>query len=75
MNSYFQVKTWKMHLFTAIQFGGLGILWGVKESPAALSFPFFVISMLGLRWSLKFIFTEKELEHVRAWFQLILPNQ
>ena len=68
----YQVKTWKMHLFTIIQFGGLGILWGVKESPAALSFPFFVISMLGLRWSLKFLFTEKELEHVSILSNLSL---
>ena len=54
-----------MHLYTIIQFAGLGILWAVKESPAALAFPFFVISMLGLRWSLKFLFSEKELDHVR----------
>ena len=70
----YQVKTWKMHLFTIIQFGGLGILWGVKESPAALSFPFFVISMLGLRWSLKFLFTEKELEHVSIVSNLSLSE-
>ena len=62
---WLQVKTWKMHLFTIIQFSGLGLLWGVKESPAALAFPFFVVSMIALRWSLKFIFTEKELDHVR----------
>jgi len=59
-----RVKTWKMHLFTIIQFSGLGLLWGVKESPAALAFPFFVVSMIALRWSLKFIFTEKELDHL-----------
>lgn len=59
-----QVKTWKMHLYTIIQFFGLGVLWAVKESPAALAFPFFVVSMIGLRWSLKFLFTEKELEHL-----------
>ena len=56
-----------MHLFTIIQFSGLGLLWGVKESPAALAFPFFVVSMIALRWSLKFIFTEKELDHVRRY--------
>jgi len=59
-----RVKTSKMHLYTIIQFAGLGILWAVKESPAALAFPFFVISMLGLRWSLKFLFSEKELDHL-----------
>ena len=61
-----------MHLFTIIQFSGLGLLWGVKESPAALAFPFFVVSMIALRWSLKFIFTEKELDHVRKsihWYK------
>jgi hypothetical protein len=59
-----------MHLYTLIQFSGLGILWAVKESPAALAFPFFVVSMIGIRKSLKFLFTEKELEHVRQrdWF-------
>merc|ERR1712088_469224 len=25
-----RVKTWKMHLFTIIQFSGLGLLWGGK---------------------------------------------
>ena len=59
-------------MFTIIQFSGLGLLWGVKESPAALAFPFFVVSMIALRWSLKFIFTEKELDHVRKsihWYK------
>ena len=64
-----QVKTWKMHLFTVIQFAGLGVLWAVKSVPQiALAFPFFVASMTGLRWSLKYVFTEKELEHVRNQF-------
>ena len=61
-----------MHLFTIIQFCGLGVLWAVKERPAALAFPFFVIAMIGLRWSLKFVFTEKELDHVRETIYRIL---
>ena len=54
-----------MHLFTIIQALGLGILWAIKETKSiALAFPFFVVSMLGLRWSMKFIFDEKELDYV-----------
>ena len=67
-----------MHLFTIIQFSGLGLLWGVKESPAALAFPFFVVSMIALRWSLKFIFTEKELDHVRKsihWYKNCIMDE
>ena len=60
-----RVKTWWMHLFTLCQALGLIILLLVKSIPAiALAFPFVVVSMIGFRWSLKFIFTEKELEYL-----------
>ena len=60
-----------MHLYTIIQAAGLGILWAVKSSPIALFFPFFVVLMVPLRMSLKFIFNQEELENVRpSVFQL-----
>ena len=60
-----RVRTWRMHMFTLIQLTGLGILWAVKSIPSiSLAFPFFVVAMVGVRWSLKFIFTEKELNHL-----------
>ena len=54
-----------MHLFTLVQSFGLGVLWAVKSSTIALFFPFFVVAMIPLRMSLKFLFTPKELEAVR----------
>ena len=54
----------KMHLFTLVQTLGLGVLWAVKSSAIALFFPFFVVAMIPLRMSLKFLFTPKELEAV-----------
>lgn len=59
-----QVRTWKMHLYTGLQFTGLAILWAVKSSPAALAFPFFVLGMVPYRMVLRFIFNNKELEAV-----------
>ena len=53
-----------MHLFTLVQSIGLGILWAVKSSTIALFFPFFVVAMIPLRLSMKFLFTPKELEAV-----------
>ena len=55
----------KMYLFTLVQSFGLGVLWAVKSSTIALFFPFFVVAMIPLRMSLKFLFTPKELEAVR----------
>jgi len=59
-----RVKTWKMHVYTIIQACGLGLLWGIKSSPIALFFPFFVVLMVPLRLSLKFLFSEAELEQL-----------
>ena len=66
--SYVQnVKTWRMILFTVLQALGLVILWTVKEIKAiALAFPFFVVMMIPYRSSLKYIFTEMELDMVRV---------
>ena len=54
----------KMHLYTVCQGAGLAILWIVKSTPAALVFPFFVVFMIPLRLSLKFLFTPRELAAV-----------
>lgn len=43
------VKTWKMNLFTGIQLVMLGVLWGIKSSPASLVFPFVLILLIPLR--------------------------
>ena len=51
---------------TLQQILGLGILWAVKSSPAALAFPFFVIAMVPYRMSLKFLFSPMELEAVSS---------
>ena len=62
-----------MHIYTLVQLLGLGILWGVKETPAALVFPFFVILMVPLRLSLNYIriYTPAELEAVSNRFYII----
>ena len=60
-----RVRTWRMVLFTVLQALGLGLLWYIKSSPAALAFPIFVVMMIPYRWSMKFIFTETELDAVR----------
>merc|ERR1719215_157958 len=57
-----RVRTWRMVLFTFLQALGLGLLWYIKSSPAALAFPIFVVMMIPYRWSMKFIFTENELD-------------
>jgi solute carrier family 4 anion exchanger 2 len=60
-----RVKTWKMHMFTCIQFSGLVLLWVIKSiNEVALFFPLFVIAMIPLRLSLRFIFNKKELDAV-----------
>ena len=56
-----------MHLYTFVQVLGLVVLWIVKSSPIALSFPFFVVAMVPLRMSLKYLFSQKELEAVSTY--------
>ncbi|CAG7833125.1 unnamed protein product [Allacma fusca] len=57
-----RVRTLKMHLFTLIQIFWLAILWGVKYTSAALSFPFILLILIPFRlFVLKFIFNPDEL--------------
>ncbi|KAF2358900.1 Bicarbonate transporter eukaryotic [Trinorchestia longiramus] len=44
-----EVRTWKMHLFTLVQLSMIALLWGVKQSPAALCFPFVLMVLVPLR--------------------------
>ena len=62
-----------MHLFTAIQIVCLGILWAIKSTQAALSFPFALILTVPLRkFGLPLLFTEKELNQVGIiWISLL----
>jgi len=57
-----KVKTWRMHAFTLVQIFGLAVLWAVSKSSIALAFPFFVVAMIPLRMSLKYIYSPTELE-------------
>jgi hypothetical protein len=75
-NPFLQVKTWKMHMFTAFQFLGLVVLWMVLSIKAiALFFPFFVLAMIPLRILLNFVFTPKELDAVSDLKLLLLYYQ
>ena len=58
------VRTFKLHLYTVCQTIGLGILWAVKSTSAALFFPFYIMFMVPLRLSLRFLFSEQELDYV-----------
>ncbi|XP_037085134.1 band 3 anion transport protein-like isoform X2 [Pollicipes pollicipes] len=44
-----RVRTWRMHLFTVIQLACLGGLLGIKFTPAAIGFPFFLALLIPLR--------------------------
>ncbi|XP_007425400.1 band 3 anion transport protein [Python bivittatus] len=62
-----KVKTWRMHIFTLTQMLCLGLLWGVKSSPASLALPFILILTVPLRrFLLPVIFTNRELQCLDA---------
>ncbi|XP_026535564.1 band 3 anion transport protein isoform X2 [Notechis scutatus] len=62
-----KVKTWHMHIFTLTQILCLGLLWGVKTSPASLALPFILILTVPLRYFLlPVIFTDIELKCLDA---------
>merc|ERR1712232_1537265 len=53
----------RIHLFTVFQLVCLGILYALKSIKAvAVVFPFFIASLVFIRWGFKKIFTEEELE-------------
>ena len=54
-----------MHLYTFLQVLCLAVLWAVKSTQAALSFPFFLLLLIPVRLKLlTFIFTEQEFMQV-----------
>ena len=54
-----------MHLYTIIQLICLGVLLGIKFTPAAIGFPFFLAMLIPLRLlGLPKIFTEAEINAV-----------
>ena len=54
-----------MHLYTVIQLLCLGFLLGIKFTPAAIGFPFFLAMLIPLRLlGLPKIFTEAEINAV-----------
>ncbi|KAK3887908.1 hypothetical protein Pcinc_007993 [Petrolisthes cinctipes] len=60
-----KVRTWKMHSFTGIQLTMLIILWVVKQSPAALCFPFVLMLLIPIRlYLLPYGFNNQELSEL-----------
>ncbi|XP_030761351.1 sodium-driven chloride bicarbonate exchanger isoform X3 [Sitophilus oryzae] len=58
-----QVPLKKVHLFTAIQLACLICLWSIKSfSTTSILFPLMLVVMIGIRKSLDFIFTRRELK-------------
>ncbi|XP_068216025.1 anion exchange protein 3 [Palaemon carinicauda] len=57
-----KVRTWKMHAFTGVQLILLAVLWIVKQSPAALCFPFVLMFLIPIRlYLLPYAFNGTEL--------------
>ena len=59
------MRTGKIHCYTVIQVLALAFLVGIKLSPLAPSFPFFIICLIPLRKLLTRFYKEEELEEVR----------
>ncbi|KAK2587115.1 hypothetical protein KPH14_002879 [Odynerus spinipes] len=58
-----QVPLKRVHLFTAIQLTCLACLWIIKSfSTTSILFPLMLVVMIGIRKSLDFVFTQRELK-------------
>ncbi|XP_034098196.2 electroneutral sodium bicarbonate exchanger 1 isoform X12 [Drosophila albomicans] len=58
-----QVPIKRVHLFTIIQLACLIILWLIKSFPqTSILFPLMLVVMIGIRKSLDFVFTRRELK-------------
>ncbi|XP_039308128.1 electroneutral sodium bicarbonate exchanger 1 isoform X7 [Solenopsis invicta] len=58
-----QVPLKRVHMFTAIQLTCLACLWLIKSfSHTSILFPLMLVVMIGIRKSLDFIFTQRELK-------------
>jgi anion exchange protein len=59
------VRTWKMNVFTLIQFLCLAVLWTIKSTMASLAFPFVLILTVPLRrYLLPYVFSDEELMYL-----------
>ena len=57
-----------MHLYTVIQLLVIGLLWGLKLSPASMVYPLVIVFLIPLKWLLgKFVFTKQEMEAVSIY--------
>ncbi len=64
----FQVKTYRMHIFTGIQFLILVILWIVKSTKGSLAFPFLLILCVPIRmFLLPLFYSQRELAMVNEF--------
>ncbi|KAM7140312.1 anion exchange protein 4 isoform 2-T2 [Molossus nigricans] len=61
----------RVHLFTAIQLGCLGLLWIVKSTPAAIIFPIMLLGLVGVRKALEWVFSPQEL----LWLDELMPEK
>jgi len=59
-----KVRTRKIHIFTIIQLLALAFILGIKLSPLAPSFPFFIICLIPLRKLLTKFYDEHEMEEL-----------
>ncbi|KAI4504033.1 hypothetical protein M0802_000504 [Mischocyttarus mexicanus] len=58
-----QVPLKRVHIFTAIQLNCLACLWIIKSfSTTSILFPLMLVVMIGIRKSLDFVFTQRELK-------------
>ncbi|XP_043500625.1 electrogenic sodium bicarbonate cotransporter 1 isoform X1 [Polistes fuscatus] len=58
-----QVPLKRVHIFTAIQLTCLACLWIIKSfSTTSILFPLMLVVMIGIRKSLDFVFTQRELK-------------
>jgi mannitol/fructose-specific phosphotransferase system IIA component (Ntr-type) len=69
-----QVPLRDIHLFTAIQLGGLVVLWVVKVSPLALIFPLFIVMLVPLRIGLDRVFEARHLESLDSDVEEVEPS-
>ncbi|XP_055481454.1 anion exchange protein 4 [Psammomys obesus] len=61
----------RVHLFTAIQLACLGLLWIIKSTPAAIIFPLMLLSLVGVRKALEWVFSPQEL----LWLDELMPEE
>lgn len=58
-----KVRTWKMHIYTGIQVLCVGLLFGLKLSPAAMVYPLMIVLLIPFRWALgKTLYDKDEIE-------------